>query len=79
VNTQSWLGRTLLARKKYADAEPLLLASYEGLKNPSGEGDEKSLELLVKLYEATGKKEKAEMWRKKLQEARSAAKPAGKP
>ncbi len=31
-NTKSMLGGALLGQKKYADAEPLLLAGYEGLK-----------------------------------------------
>jgi hypothetical protein len=32
VNTKSLLGGALLGQKKYADAEPLLLAGYEGMK-----------------------------------------------
>ena len=31
-NTQSLLGSALLGQKKYTDAEPLLLAGYEGMK-----------------------------------------------
>ena len=31
-NAKSMLGAALLAQKKYAEAEPLLLAGYEGLK-----------------------------------------------
>jgi len=31
-NTQSMLGAALLGQKKYADAEPLLLKGYEGMK-----------------------------------------------
>ena len=31
-NTQSKLGGVLLGQKKYADAEPLLLQGYEGMK-----------------------------------------------
>jgi eukaryotic-like serine/threonine-protein kinase len=31
-NTKSMLGEALLGQKKYADAEPLLLAGYEGIK-----------------------------------------------
>ena len=31
-NTQSLLGGALLGQKKYAEAEPLLLKGYEGLK-----------------------------------------------
>ena len=31
-NAQSMLGGALLGQKKYADAEPLLLAGYDGMK-----------------------------------------------
>ena len=31
-NTQSLLGGALLGQKKYAEAEPLLLAGYAGMK-----------------------------------------------
>jgi len=31
-NTKSMLGGALLGQKNYADAEPLLLAGYEGMK-----------------------------------------------
>src|SRR5262249_28268634 len=31
-NARSFLGATLLGQKKYAEAEPLLLAAYEGMK-----------------------------------------------
>ena len=31
-NTKSLLGGALLGQKKFAEAEPLLLAGYEGLK-----------------------------------------------
>ena len=32
LNTKSMLGGALLGQKKYAEAEPLLLAGYEGTK-----------------------------------------------
>ena len=38
ANVQSLLGSALLGQKKYADAEPLLLAGYDGLKK-----DEKAI------------------------------------
>ena len=80
--TKSLLGGSLLGQKKYAEAEPLLLAGYEGMK----QREEKipptckfrltqAIERLVQLYEATGKKDKATEWRKKLPVAKS-AKPA---
>ena len=79
---KSLLGGSLLGQKKYAEAEPLLLAGYEGMKRR----EEKippnrkvrlteAIERLVQLYEATGKKDKADEWRKKLPVAKSASCP----
>ncbi len=67
-NTKSLLGDALLGQKKYADAEPLLVEGYEGMKQreaklPPQAKDlrlKEALERLVRLYEATGMKEKAE-------------------
>jgi serine/threonine protein kinase/tetratricopeptide (TPR) repeat protein len=78
-NTKSLLGGSLLGQKKYAEAEPLLLSGYEGLK----QREEKippirkvclreALDRVVQLYDAWGKKDKADEWRKKLQVAKSA-------
>jgi eukaryotic-like serine/threonine-protein kinase len=76
-SAQSLLGGALLGQKKYADAEPLLLRGYEGMKQreakipaPSKSRLTQALERLVQLYEATGKKDQADRWRKQL--------PAGK-
>src|SRR6185437_16004372 len=70
-DAKSMLGEALLDQKKYADAEPLLLSGYEGLKQheakiPSQEKVHrtKALERLVQLYEAWGKNDKAAKWRK---------------
>ena len=70
-NTQSLLGGALLGQKKNADAEPLLLAGYEGMKQrektipPQGQVRiTEAIERLVQLYEATGKKDEAAKWRK---------------
>jgi tetratricopeptide (TPR) repeat protein len=94
VITKSFLGRALLAQKKYTAAEPLLLAAYEGLKTLEGPADPpyaggpgpedmacwlENLEQLVQLYEATGKKDKADAWRKKVQEAKNSARKPAKP
>ena len=72
-NAKSLLGGALLGQKKYADAEPLLLAGYEGMKQrektipPQGMPRlTEALERLVQLYEATGKEEEAAKWRKEL-------------
>jgi TolA-binding protein len=69
------LGEALLGQKKYADAEPLLLKGYQGMKQreakipPQGKPRlREALERLVQLYEATGKKDEAARWRKELDE-----------
>ena len=69
-NTYTSLGGSLLGQKKYADAEPLLLKGYQGMKErektipPIGKDRlPEALERLVQLYEATGKKDEAEKWR----------------
>jgi tetratricopeptide (TPR) repeat protein len=79
-DTKSMLGEALVGQKKYADAEPLLLAGYEGMKTreetapPQGEVRlSEALERLVTLYEsrgADGDAERAEMYRTLLQERR---------
>ena len=81
-NTQSWLGRALLGQKKYDEAEPVLLAGYEGMKQRERKIPPfrkyhmtEAIERLVQLYEATGKWVKAEEWRKTLRATKS-AKPA---
>ncbi len=67
------VGGALLAQKKYADAEPLLLWGCEGMKQrkaripPQGKIRlTEALEWLVQLYEATGPKDKVKKWRKEL-------------
>jgi len=78
-NTRSMLGGILLAQNKLADAEPLLLAGYRGMKAreanipPSGAMRiPESLERLVRLYEATGNATEAAAWRSELEAARVA-------
>jgi serine/threonine protein kinase len=82
---KSLFGRALLGQKKYAEAEPLLLSGYEGLKQrdakipPHGKGYlPEALEGLVQLHDAQGKHAEAARWQKILDESR-AAKRAGKP
>ena len=77
LNTKSLLGGALLGQKKYADAEPLLLAGYDGLKQREKTIPPQGLvrlpeviERLVQLYEATGKKDDAAKWRKELEAAK---------
>jgi tetratricopeptide (TPR) repeat protein len=82
-STKSLLGDALLGQKKYADAEPLLLAGYEGMKQRADRRDQpggslpqvrltEALERLVRLYEATGKKDEAARWRKELEAQKTA-------
>jgi tetratricopeptide (TPR) repeat protein len=81
-NAQSLLGGSLLGQKKYAETEPLLLSGYEGMKQREEmiprQGKirlTEAIERLVQLYEAMGKTDKADEWRKKLPVTKS-AKPA---
>ena len=77
-NTQSMLGGALLGQKKHAEAEALLLAGYDGMKKQEAtipvQGKVRltdTLERLVQLYEATGKKDEAAKWRKELDGAKA--------
>jgi hypothetical protein len=72
-NTRSSLGGALLGQKKFAEAEPLILAGYEGMKAREGKiapaGRPRlaaAARRVVELYEAWGKPEKAAEWRAKL-------------
>jgi serine/threonine protein kinase/DNA-binding SARP family transcriptional activator len=72
-STKSMLGGALLGQKKYSDAEPLLLAGYEGMKKredkipPQGKiRVTEALDRLVQLYDATGKNVEATKWRNEL-------------
>ena len=65
-NAMSMLGGSLLGQGKYFEAEPLILAGYEGLKareeNIPAPGKPRlaaAAERVVRLYEAWGKPEKA--------------------
>jgi hypothetical protein len=69
-NTQSMLGGALLGQKKHADAEPLLLKGYEGMKQrektipPPGKVRlPEALDRLIALYTATNKPDEAKKWR----------------
>ena len=69
---QSLLGASLLGQGRYADAEPLLIAGYEGLRKLSpaisveANLPEAGLRL-VRLYSARGKPDKADEWRRNLE------------
>lgn len=71
---QLLLGGDLLGRGKYAEAEPLILSGYEGLKSREATILPQSkrrlpevAERLGKLYQAGGKPEKAIEWRAKIE------------
>jgi tetratricopeptide (TPR) repeat protein len=81
-DTESLLGASLLGQGEYAQAEPLLLKGYEGMKARAGAipgGDRKrlaeALDRLVQLYEAWGQPDKADEWRKRRERELTAADP----
>jgi serine/threonine protein kinase/tetratricopeptide (TPR) repeat protein len=74
-DSRSLLGGSLLGQQKYAEAEPLLLQGYEGMKARETKIPAQSKKNLaeagariVELYGAKGEKEKSEEWRRKLDE-----------
>jgi hypothetical protein len=69
---ESLLGASLAGRKKYAEAEPLLLDAYQGMlarKKRIGVPNlyhlERAREWIVQLYQAWGKQNQAAEWRKR--------------
>jgi serine/threonine protein kinase len=88
-NPQLLLGGMLLDQQKYADAEPLLLQGYQGLELRYAQAAQipprfkscltEALERLVQLYDAMGQKDKADAWRKRLEETKVEAKTQPKP
>jgi predicted Zn-dependent protease len=80
-NAQSMLGGALLGQKKFADAEPLLLKGYEGMKQREklipAQADTRlpeALDRLIELYTATNKPDEAKRW-----QAERAKSPDAKP
>jgi len=77
-NTRSLLGEALAGQKKYADARPLLVQGFDGLKARAAQipdpfrvlrlGD--AADRLVRLCEAQGMKEEAAKWRKEAEAVR---------
>lgn len=70
---QSLAGSSLLAQKRFAEVEPLLIAGYEGMQRLQERVAVKERlrftdagSWIVALYEAWGKPEKAAEWRGKL-------------
>jgi tetratricopeptide (TPR) repeat protein len=67
------LGGALLGQKKYAEAEPLLLQGYEGLKQreatmiaPYRPYFKEAGERIIRYYQETNQPEKAREWREKI-------------
>jgi serine/threonine protein kinase len=80
------LARFLTDRKRYTEADALLLAAYESLRghpqNASASLKRRqveTLDCLVHLYGATGQDGKAKAWRGKLEEYQATAQPTVKP
>ena len=72
-DAQSVVGAAMLGQQKYAEAEPLLVAGYDGMaqrhaKIPPNAKVRltEALDRLVHLYDAWGKPEEAAKWRAKL-------------
>src|SRR5262245_19059893 len=75
ANVRSLLGASLLGQKKHAEAEPLLLEGYHGLKRHAGKpppGDDlpmppylvaEAVDRIIQFYEDCGKTEEAARWR----------------
>ena len=85
-NAQSMLGEALYGQKKFAEAEPLLVQGYVGMKERApkipNEGKHRLAEALVRLvqlYDASGKPHDATRWRKELETAKADAKSPDKP
>jgi tetratricopeptide (TPR) repeat protein/tRNA A-37 threonylcarbamoyl transferase component Bud32 len=77
-NAKSMLGGALAGQQKYAEAEPLLLAGYEGMDGraktipPPGQARlTEARERLAEFYDALGQKDRAAIWRKTQERALS--------
>jgi hypothetical protein len=72
-NAMSLLGGALLGQGKYAEAEPLVVRGYEGIKAreakvppPARVRLPEAAERVIRLYESWGKPEQAAEWKHKL-------------
>ena len=71
AQARSSLGACLAAQERFAEAEPLLTEGFEGLRREMGETSGsafKTLKEIVDLYEAWGKEDKAEEFRRLLED-----------
>src|SRR5262249_23717053 len=70
--TRAMLGATLLGKRKFDEAEPLLISGYEGMRERENNIRERNkvlaeiLQNIVQLFEATSRPEEASDWRTKL-------------
>jgi eukaryotic-like serine/threonine-protein kinase len=72
-NTRSLLGATLLGQKRFAEAEPLIVSGYEGMKAHEEKIPPRlrprlseAAHRVVRLYEGWGKPDQAAAWKAKL-------------
>jgi hypothetical protein len=80
-NAKALLGAALLGQNKYAEAEPLLLGGYQGMKQLEAAIPPKvrfrlteTLQRLVWHYQATQRAEQAARWRQELEALRAGSK-----
>jgi tRNA A-37 threonylcarbamoyl transferase component Bud32 len=83
-DVQAAVGESLAGQGKYADAEPLLVASYEGLQAREAKlppdiqrRPAEVLGFLVRFYDDWGKPDQAAAWRTRSEERRKAAERIG--
>jgi eukaryotic-like serine/threonine-protein kinase len=81
-DTRSLLGASLLGQKKFAEAEPMLLEGYAGMKARettipahAKKAVADACARIVELYDASGKKDKADEWRRRLASPADTSKP----
>ena len=64
--TKGYIGDELVTLARYAEAEPVLMESYEGMSKALGATHDRTRQVagyLVKLYEKTGKAEEQAKWK----------------
>ena len=76
--TRAMLGATLVGKRKFDEAEPLLISGYEGMRERESSIRERTkvlteiMQNFVQLFEATSRPEQAAEWREKLALVQSA-------
>ena len=75
--TRLRLGTTLMGKRLYAEAEPLIISGYEGMRERELAIRDRtkvlteSIQGLIQLFDATARPEKADEWRAKLAEVKA--------